>query len=92
MSTIIVLYYVLRRNSVKKNITLKLDEELIRAGKHRAIEHNKSLSSWVAGLIAEEIRKKGAYSASKEHALMVMEKGLDLGGAPLNRSESHERV
>ena len=77
---------------MKKNITLKLDEELIKAGKHRAIEHNKSLSAWVADLIAEEIRKKGQYSASKEHALMVMENGLDLGGTPLDRSESHERA
>lgn len=76
---------------MKKNITLKIDEELIRAGKHRAIEHNKSLSSWVADLIAEEIRKKGAYLTQKEHALVVMEKGLDLGGKPLDRLESHER-
>ena len=46
---------------LKKNITLKLDEELIKADKHKAIEHNKSLSTWVADLIADEIRKKGAY-------------------------------
>jgi hypothetical protein len=77
---------------MKKNITLKLDEELIKAGKHKAIEHNKSLSAWVADLITDEIRKKGAYSTSKEHALKVMKKGLDLGGTPLDRSEIHERA
>ena len=74
-----------------KNITLRLDEAVLRQAKHRAVEADCSLSEWVAKLIAEEISGAGDYAAARARALKNLDKGFHLGGKPLTRDEAHER-
>jgi hypothetical protein len=74
-----------------KNVTLRLDESIIRKARHVAVEHDQSLSEWVAGLITHAVLKKARSLSAREKALRRMERGFHLGGNPLSREEAHER-
>lgn len=74
-----------------KNITLKLDEQLIRRVRHLAVDEETSVSAWVAGLIETALRDRDAYEAARKGALADLEKPLHLGGIPLTREEIHSR-
>ena len=74
-----------------KNITLKLDEQLIRRLKHLAVDEETSVSAWVAGLVESALRDRDAYEAARKGALADLEKPLQLGGTPLTREEVHSR-
>jgi hypothetical protein len=74
-----------------KNVTLRLDESIIRKARHAAVEHDQSLSEWVGGLITQAVSKEDRLLSVKENALKRMRRGFRLGGSPLSREESHER-
>lgn len=74
-----------------RNVTLRLDEAIIRKAKHAAVEQDQSLSEWVAGLIVHATSRKGRQLAAKGKALKRMDQGFHLGGSPLSRGEAHER-
>ena len=38
------------------NVTLKLPDDLCREARHRAVDESKSLSSWMADLVARELK------------------------------------
>ena len=74
-----------------KNVTLRLDESVIRQAKHAAVEQDQSLSEWIAGLITHTLSKKSRSDSTREKALRRIEKGYHLGKSPLLREEAHER-
>ncbi|HUS90664.1 MAG TPA: YlcI/YnfO family protein [Phycisphaerae bacterium] len=74
-----------------KNVTLRVDEAILKKARHQAVEADKSLSQWVIDLIAREVARDEAYEAAKRRALRRMERGLNLGGKPIPREELHER-
>ncbi len=74
-----------------KNVTLRLDELILRKAKHAAVEQDQSLSEWVAGLITQAVSKKARSFSAREKALKRLERGFHLGGSPLSREEVHER-
>jgi hypothetical protein len=74
-----------------KNVTLRLDESIIRKAKHAAVEQDQSLSEWVTRLITHAVSTKDRSLSAREKALKRMERGFHLGGGPLSREESHER-
>ena len=74
-----------------KNLTLRLDESVIRKAKHAAVEQDQSVSEWVAGLITHAVSTKTRSLSAREKALRRMERGFHLGGKPLSREEAHER-
>ena len=37
------------------NVTLKLPDELCRRARHRAVDESKSLSAWIASVVAREL-------------------------------------
>ena len=76
---------------MKRNVTIKLDERLLKKSRHAAVEEDLSLSDWVAGLVAKALINREALSSVKRSAIELMEKGLDLGGKPLSRESLHER-
>lgn len=39
----------------KMNVTLKLPDDLCRDARHRAVDESKSLSAWIADLVAREL-------------------------------------
>ncbi len=74
-----------------KNVTLRLDELILRKAKHAAVEQDQSLSEWVAGLITQAVSKKARSLSAREKALKHLERGFHLGGSSLSRDEAHER-
>lgn len=81
---------------MEKNITLKLDEDILKLCKYQAVEANTSLSKWVAELLQREIKnslqkKVREYEKVKERALKKLSKGYALKTKPLKREEIYER-
>ena len=74
-----------------KNVTLRLDESIIRQAKHAAVEKDQSLSEWIAGLITHAVSETTRSLSARDKALKRMKRGFHLGGKPLSREEAHER-
>lgn len=74
-----------------KNITLKIDEAVLRRCQFAAIRENKSLSKWVADQISQTVSKKQKYAKARDRALKRLKKGYNLKGVPLSREEIYER-
>ena len=73
------------------NITLKLDERLIRRVRHIAVNQNTSVSAWVADVIEANLKDRDRNSRSRREALAALRQGFSLGGKPLSRERLHER-
>jgi predicted HAD superfamily phosphohydrolase YqeG len=81
---------------MEKNVTLRLDENILKLCKFKAVEENKSLSKWLADLMQKEagvflLSESKEYKKAKEKALKLLSKGYNLGGKPLKREEIYER-
>ncbi len=74
-----------------RNLTLRLDDSVLRKARHLAVEEEKSLSQWVADLIAQSVARNQDYAAVRRRAVARLERGMRLGGKPLTREEAHER-
>lgn len=74
-----------------KNITLRLDERVLRKARLVAVRKNQSLSQWVTGLVLGNIGTDPEYEAARQEALGALEKGLHLGGKPPSRENLHAR-
>ncbi len=74
-----------------KNLTLKVDEELLARARHLAVDERKSLSAWVAELIEEALKERARYEESRIGAMRVLDQGFHLGGKPLSRDSIYER-
>ncbi len=79
------------------NITLRMDKDLLREVKHRAVDDGMSVSAWIAVLLRRTVgeQKPAAddhdASSVRKRALDRLEKGWSLGGRPLTREQAHER-
>lgn len=74
-----------------RNVTLKLDENLLKKSRKLAMEKEKSLSQWLTELIVRAITDDGRYAQAKKRALERLRNGFHLQGKPLSREEAHER-
>lgn len=78
-----------------KNITLRMDEELLRKAKHIAVEHDLSVSAWISQAVQEatekDSRKDFRYKEARAKALKVLENPGHYGGEKFSREEMHER-
>lgn len=74
-----------------RNVTLKLDETLLKKCRQIAVRTEKSLSQWVTGLMQQAVSEESHYARAKKRALKRLDRGFSLGGHPLSRDESHER-
>ena len=77
---------------MKSNITLKLENELLRKARILAAEEDTSISAIVARQLEKAMRERDGYQQAKRQALAAIRKGLDLGFTPPHsRNELHER-
>lgn len=76
---------------MKKNITLSLEEELLRRVRHQAVDSNLSLSAWVAQLLKKMVTDEDRFVRARAKSLKRLERGFKLGGKPLTREEVHAR-
>jgi hypothetical protein len=74
-----------------QNVTLRMDSELMRAVRHRAVDDRKSLSAWITDTLRTLVQKESVTEKVKNEALALLEKGVHLGGKALRREELYDR-
>jgi hypothetical protein len=74
---------------MKKNITLKIDDDLLKECKRIALDEDKSVSQWVSDLIVENLIRNNSFHQARDKALKNLSK-FDLGNTPLSRDDIHE--
>lgn len=75
----------------KRNVTITLDEHLLKKAKIRAVEADFSLSEWIANVLAEAITGEDALQKRRKQALKLLDNPHALGGKALTRNETHDR-
>jgi hypothetical protein len=77
---------------VKTNITLSLDEDLLREARILAAEEGRSVSALLAERLEAMIRERKAFEHARRRALARLREGMDLRWTPpQSRQELHER-
>ena len=76
-----------------KNITLRMDEQLLKQVKHIAVEKDMSVSAWITQVVEKEAKRDVRYDAAATEIMRLMEKAEDYGdgGKTYTRDEMHER-
>lgn len=76
----------------KRNLTVQLDEEVIRKAKVLAAERSTSIGALVADQIERLVGDAEAYREAMRRAIARMEEGFALGGPPYpKREELYDR-
>ena len=74
------------------NVTLKVDDDLLREAKVLAAKEGTSVSRLVAAQLEHLVRQDSQYERSRQRAVRRLRRGWDLGWSPPeSRSELHER-
>jgi hypothetical protein len=77
---------------MKTNITLKLDNDLLREARVIAAEEGRSVSALLADRLESLVRERKAFERARRRALARLREGLNLGWTPArSRDELHER-
>jgi plasmid stability protein len=77
---------------MRRNITLALDEEVIRKARVVAARRNRSVSALLREELTRLVSEDQAYETAKRAALERLQRGTHLGGGPLPaRDELHDR-
>ncbi len=75
-----------------KNVTITLPEDLARWLRVRAAENNRSVSRWVAELLAGMRRQEDEYEVAMKQALAVKPRKMEwVDGRKPTREELHDR-
>jgi hypothetical protein len=78
--------------SMKQNITVRLDRRTLRKAKVLAAKRNTSISGLLAEQIEALVGEDDAYEQAQRLALALLEEGLHLGGRiESTRDEWHDR-
>ena len=72
---------------MSRNVTIRLDEAVVRKCRHAAVETDKSLSQWIADELVKVVSAQDQQLEAKKRALKRLESGFSLGGKPLTREE-----
>jgi predicted transcriptional regulator len=79
--------------SMQRNITLTLDDEIMHKARVLAARRNRSVSALLREELTRLVAESEAYETAKRAALARLEKGSHLGGGPLpSRNELHDRA
>lgn len=73
------------------NVTLRMDEELLRQIRHRAVDDGLSLSAWITMTVRRLVETNATAEAARDRALRRLDRGYSLGGRPLTREQMHAR-
>lgn len=86
--------YVLEERpfSLKTNVTLKLDADLLKEVRVAAAEEGRSISAMLTDRLEALVRERKAFDRARRRALARLRNGLDLRWTrPKSRDELHER-
>lgn len=77
---------------MKSNITLKIEEELLREARVLAAEDDSSVSALLAAQLEQTVRERKGYDQARRGAVERLRSGFDLHWTPTrSRGELHER-
>ena len=77
---------------MKRNLTIQLDEDVVRDARVLAARRATSLSRLVADELERLVRDDRQRADARRRALELLEDGFDLGGPPYAaRDELHDR-
>jgi len=77
---------------LKTNLTLSVDDDLLRDAKVLAARRGTSVSRLMADQLEELVRRDRDYEGARRRATARLEHGFDLGWSPpVSRDELHER-
>jgi hypothetical protein len=76
---------------MESNVTLKLDDSLLKQARKAAVDEDLSLSAWVTRLIIESLLKVDGRRVARRKALAALEAGFKLRPGRFTREEIHER-
>ena len=76
-----------------KNITIRMDEQLLKDVKHIAVEHDMSVSAWITQTVEKAAKRDFRYEEAASGIMRLMEEAKDYGdaGRTYTRDEMHER-
>ncbi|MGH2734907.1 MAG: DUF6364 family protein [Actinomycetota bacterium] len=75
----------------KRNLTLQVDEELIKDAKVVAAKRGTSVSGLVAAHLKELVAREKSYDEAREFALRSMREAVPRGGITWTRDELYDR-
>jgi hypothetical protein len=77
---------------MKTNITLKIDQDLLREVRVFAAEEGSSVSALLSARLEEAVRERKKFNQARKRALARLKTGFDLRWTPSrSRDELHER-
>jgi hypothetical protein len=77
---------------MKSNITLKIEEDLLREARVLAAEEGSSISALLADRLEQAIHERRGYDQARRNAVARLRSGYDLRWTPTrSRGELHER-
>ncbi len=83
---------VLHEETLKTNVTLKLDTDLLREARVIAAEEGRSVSALLTDRLEAIVRERKAFERARRRALARLREGIDLRWTPpRTRDELHER-
>jgi len=74
-----------------RNVTVTLDEDVVRWARIWAAEHETSVSRLLGELLRERMLQEQGYEAAMQHYLAVQPQPLGKAGRYPKRDEVHER-
>ena len=78
--------------TMKRNVTVKLDDELVREARVLAAEVGSSISALLAERLEAAVRERKGFARARRRALARLRDGLNLRWTPArSRDELHER-
>ena len=77
---------------MKSNVTLKIEEDLLREARVLAAEEGSSISALLADRLEQAILQRKGYDQARRNAVARLRSGFDLRWTPIrSRGELHER-
>ena len=76
---------------MRQNITIALEQNLLRKARVLAAERGTSVSRLLAAELERLVNESEAYKRARDAALADLDRGLRLGGRPASRDALHER-
>lgn len=77
--------------ATKQNLTIQLDQDVVRKSRILAARRGTSVSALVAAELKRLVGEDEAYEGARRSAMQFLKKGLRLGGTRVSRDELHER-
>jgi hypothetical protein len=74
-----------------RNVTLRMNEDLLAELRHRAVDAHMSLSAWITATLSSMSPPPRELDKIRTDAIRRMETGFHLGNKPISREDIHAR-